>query len=126
MLIITSPTTYLYHYVILTPNGDGYNDHFQPFEYIPNNSILRPDSSFMIVEDTCGNIYYDSKYSAVGRVYPAPIYATWNGIFAPDSASYYLTPKVTSEGFYNFTYITWKDGIITNPYLSGRIELTRP
>lgn len=104
----------------MTPNNDGIND----FLSIEFNTPEAPDSSHLRVRDTCGTIFYDSKYSASGIVDPPHQFAKWDETITPDSASYHQPIRNAPSGHYWFHFIINEGN--SGRSILGKVQLTRP
>ena len=115
--------TYYYHLVV-TANNDGVNDILD-LERV-NFGHIYPDSSFLIIKDSCNVIIYDSKFSSTGIIFPPNKYASWNGNYAPNTLSYSEPAKINPEGWYDFEFLVYTNNSSVASILPGSVQLTRP
>jgi hypothetical protein len=122
-LSIFSIPTYIIFPRIITPNNDGYNDHFT-YEPIPSVSS---DSSMLIVKDGCGRVVHDSRFDWFGPTIPLQNHVGWPGYYLPDSAAWHNQPWVdVPSGVYNYEFTIWFPNFSTPIVWTSVIELSRP
>lgn len=113
----------LFTYGTMSVNNDGLNDELR-FGLSQN---VMPDSSFLIVKDSCNKVYYNSRFSASGTVHPIWLYPTWNGDYAPDSLSYHQPQVFVPEGRYQYEFKIYMFGLTSPAHIiSTEVDLTRP